>query len=90
MKYHIAIAAKITLVTKVEAGSVAEALDIAKGRDVVSLCWQCAGGDEDTQWCTTGELDTTADGSELVEVSDETTGIIGYIDEALRATWRGL
>lgn len=37
-----------------------EALEIAEGREMHSLCFQC-GGDEtvNAEWCTAGELDGT-------------------------------
>jgi hypothetical protein len=57
---RVAVVAEVTISihTYVEAESGEEAMDVAEGRPMHSLCYQC-GGDStvDEEWCTSGELD---------------------------------
>jgi hypothetical protein len=56
-KYRVVSRVTISMHTDVEAKSIKDAKEIALGRPLVRLCWQCSGGDKTTKWCTSGELD---------------------------------
>lgn len=55
-KYSFVVGATITLHVDVEAESLDEAIELAQGAGVVSLCHQCGRGEPD-EWSTTGEID---------------------------------
>jgi len=75
-RYCFVINATISLHTDVEAESLEEAIEEAKGRVVMSLCHQCAAGEPDSrdEWRTSGELDTDPSGAELVDLIVEDLG----------------
>jgi hypothetical protein len=66
-KYGFVINATISLHIDVEASSFEEAVELAQSAPVMSLCHQCARGD-DGEWNTSGELDGDPASSELVAV----------------------
>lgn len=47
----------ISVCTEVEADSAREAERVARDRPVMSLCAQCAAGEPEHEWVTSGELD---------------------------------
>jgi hypothetical protein len=55
-KYGFVIEATISMGIDVEADSLEAAIEKAKGAGVMSLCHQCARGEEGV-WNTSGELD---------------------------------
>lgn len=55
--YFISAELTISVGTDVVASSKREAREIAMQRGIMSLCYQCAGGDSMREWCTSGELD---------------------------------
>ena len=60
--YTVHAEVTISIYTVVEAESLAEAKEIAEGRDMQSFCHQCAGGmnQEGEVWTICGELDGEA------------------------------
>lgn len=56
-KYTITAELVISVSTDVEAPNLNRALQKAMGRDIVRLCQQCADGEPDKEWVTSGELD---------------------------------
>lgn len=64
-KYGFVINATISLHIDVEAASFEEAVELAQCAPAMSLCHQCAHGEEG-EWNTSGELDCDPEGSELV------------------------
>jgi len=60
VRYRVVGTVTITVLTDVEADSPAAAAEIAEGRPLMGLCWQCASGrghEKDSEWRTSGELD---------------------------------
>ena len=57
-RYRVTAGMTISVSTVVMATSKAKAIEAAEDRAIMSLCHQCAGGD-DTEWTTGGELDGT-------------------------------
>lgn len=66
MKFVFVVETKISMNIELDASSIEEAVDLAKNASVMSLCWQCAGGDAG-EWRTSGELDADPASSELVD-----------------------
>lgn len=60
-KFTVSGTLTISVSTEVEASSAKEAIAIASGRDIVRLCHQCARGDPDAEFITSGELDGEPD-----------------------------
>ena len=59
-KFRVVGLVTISMSTLVEAATEAEAIEIANDRTIMSLCHQCASGeDDDQEWVTSGELDGT-------------------------------
>lgn len=56
-KFIVSAEITISVSTEVLAHTAEAALRIARGRPVMSLCHQCATGESDAEWTTTGELD---------------------------------
>lgn len=56
-KYRVSGLLTVSVSTCVEADTEAEAKELAMANPNVGLCHQCAGGDEDSEWVTSGELD---------------------------------
>ena len=56
-KFMVVGTITISVHTDVEARDEEEAIEIAVGRPVMSLCHQCARGDSNEEWATSGELD---------------------------------
>lgn len=67
-KYQFVVEATITMGTDVEADTLEQAIEIAKGRCTMSLCYECAHGEEGC-WNTSGELDADPENSKLVAAS---------------------
>jgi hypothetical protein len=59
VKYRVSALCTISVFTDVEADSPGEAKRLAQKRGMIGLCHQCAGGNVDEEWCTSGELDGT-------------------------------
>ncbi len=58
MKEFVVVAnVTISVHTRIRARSAAAAIEEASGRGMPTLCHQCAGGNPDEDWCTSGELD---------------------------------
>lgn len=55
--YWVSGQVTISVSTRVEAKSKKEAKKLAADRGLVNLCRQCADGDPDDEWVTSGELD---------------------------------
>jgi hypothetical protein len=56
--YIVSGSVEISVFTRVEADSEEEAIEKAKERDLIGLCWQCASDKEqDDIFVTSGELD---------------------------------
>lgn len=73
-KYTFVVEGTISLHTDVEADSLDEAVEIARSRGVMSLCYQCARSQED-EWATSGELD--CEPGALIEAWEGDTNIDG-------------
>ncbi len=57
-KFRVVGLVTISMSTLVEADTEKEAVEEAKQRQIMSLCHQCASGDDDGyEWVTSGELD---------------------------------
>lgn len=56
-RYRVRGMITVSVSTVVEAASGAEAKELAGERGVMSLCHQCAVGEETEEWVTSGELD---------------------------------
>ncbi len=56
-RYRVTSEVTISLSTVVYAKSKAQALSLASDKPIVSLCHQCADGEQDEEWVTSGELD---------------------------------
>jgi hypothetical protein len=82
-KYGFVVEALITLQVSVEADSLEEATEAAQSMSVMSLCHQCAHGNDD-EWSTSGELDCDPAGCVLLAVycDDECVDL-----EAAREVW---
>lgn len=84
--YTFVVHATVSLVTDVKAETLAEAMEIAKGRSVMGLCHQCNGGDSRREWGT--ELDCEVDldtGLEDLFVDNE---CVDLTDE-VQTQWKG-
>lgn len=57
--YRVVAMCTISVHTDVEATSKREAVKLARGRSMMSLCHQCSGGSSHDEWSTSGELDGT-------------------------------
>ena len=57
MRFRVTAEVTISISTLVEAKTARGALKQAKERGMVSLCHQCALGDDKQEWVTSGELD---------------------------------
>lgn len=64
-EYTFIVTSGITLHTTVKALSLEDAITKAKQRAVQSLCHQCAHGEADREWSTSGELDCDPGGADL-------------------------
>lgn len=64
-KYTFIINMEISMNTEVEASSLDSAIEEAQSRLPISLCHQCARGEDDAEWCTSGELDGSPAEGEL-------------------------
>lgn len=64
-EYTFIVTSGITLHTTVKALSLEDAIAKAKQRAVQSLCHQCAHGESDREWSTSGELDCDPTGADL-------------------------
>lgn len=56
-KYRVVALCGITVITDVEASSPKQAKELAEERSMMTLCFQCASGNSDEEWVTSGELD---------------------------------
>lgn len=57
-KFNVLAEVTISVFTEVEAATAKEAMEIAEGRELPSLCYQCGGSDRaGEEWATSGELD---------------------------------
>jgi hypothetical protein len=56
-RYRLSAQVTISVSTVVDAESPEAAIEEAENRSMVSLCHQCAGGEEEVEWITSGELD---------------------------------
>lgn len=56
-KFLLTAYVTVSLVTEVFANSEEEAIEIAEGRSLQSLCNQCANGNTYEEWSLIGELD---------------------------------
>jgi len=81
-EYTFVVAAEITLNITVSAASLEDAVDKAKAASVMSLCHQCARGEND-EWSTSGELDASLGDAELVEAFRDEDDLL----EAAREVW---
>lgn len=70
LEFSFQVEATISLHVEVFAKNLEEAIEKAQQAGIVSLCHQCARGDEGT-WNTSGELDCDPACSNLVDVSVE-------------------
>lgn len=71
MKYRVSGTITISVFTDVEAASEQEARDIAEGRGVVGLCWQCCGNrTAGEEWVTSGELDGDPEAEDVEEIDE--------------------
>ncbi len=68
-RYRVCGVVTISISTVVHAKSKAAAEKAALERGMVSLCHQCADGDQDEEWVTSGELD--GEPTELVVEEEE-------------------
>jgi hypothetical protein len=59
MKFSVFATVTISISTEVEANTPQEAAEIAGERGMIGLCHQCASGDPEQEWVTSGELDGT-------------------------------
>lgn len=55
--YRVTSTITISVSTVVTAGSKTEALRVAAARPMITLCHQCASGNDSQEWVTSGELD---------------------------------
>jgi hypothetical protein len=76
MRYSFQVEAVISMNVEVDADSFEDAVEMAQGAPVMSLCWQCARGDKGC-WNTSGELDADPAEAKLVSVITDD----GYDDE---------
>jgi hypothetical protein len=83
-RYTFVVNPQITLLFEVEAASLAEALAKAGGAPVMSLCHQCARGEQGA-WRTSGELDADPTYAELVDAQEDGEDVT----EAARVLWFG-
>lgn len=60
-KFTVGAMVTISLYTEVEADSPEQARELAENQQMPSLCHQCAGGEPEEQWCTSGEFDGVPD-----------------------------
>jgi hypothetical protein len=56
-RYRVTAEITISVSTVVFATSPKAAIDAASEQPMQSLCHQCASGDDETEWCTSGKLD---------------------------------
>lgn len=56
-KFQVVAHVTISVFTDVEAGTEAQAREIAMDRPLIRLCMQCSAGDATARWVTSGELD---------------------------------
>lgn len=70
-RYLVVSMITISVHTEVEAASEAEAATLAMERPVMRLCNQCATGEPDREWVTSGELDGEPDGECTITPMDD-------------------
>lgn len=56
-RYSVGGVLAVSIYTEVVASSPEEARELAMQRGILSLCHQCASGEPDVEWVTSGELD---------------------------------
>ena len=62
----------ISIFTKVQAKDANAALELAKGRDMVGLCFQCGGSDQQGEcFVTSGEMDGVPEGLQVEECDED-------------------
>lgn len=67
-RYRVVALVTISMHTDVEAASEDEAEERAMERGMMGLCHQCAGGESEHEWVTSGGFDGTPD--EVTEVME--------------------
>lgn len=82
-KFTVVATITISVHTDVEAETLKEAFEEAKKRGMISLCHQCARGEDDREWVTSGELDGLPD--ELLGVSKDGKDV--KITKRVQAQW---
>lgn len=66
--YRFTASVTISVEAEVRATSKREALEAVRDLPIKRLCHECASGDPDREWITSGELDGEPCDIELVEV----------------------
>ena len=87
MKYSFSVEMMISMSIDVEAKSIEEAIKKAESAPVMSLCHQCARGD-DGEWRTSGELDGDPSSSRMVHACEGHSVDVLHIVEKL-GLWDG-
>ena len=72
-RYMVTAHVTISMSTDVLADSEDEAVRVAEGRGMQSLCWACAGGQvhRGMEWVTSGELDGEPEIVDVERLDDE-------------------
>lgn len=86
-KYAFVVDAIISLHIDVEATDLDEAIALAYGASVMSLCHQCARSTQG-EWSTSGELDCDTSGMNLVAVYADGEDLAEADLEAAKAKWQ--
>lgn len=60
-RYRVSGVMTISISTLIEASTEKEAVEFAAEQPVMSLCHQCASGEDTKEWVTMGELDGEPD-----------------------------
>lgn len=89
-EYVFSSTATISMHTKVRGTmTLEEAMQIAKSRGNLELCYQCSTGEVEEQWVTTGELDGDPALSPLVEVTVDDKALSPAKLKVIAKKWGG-